>query len=52
MGVFNKFAAPDVDEEKARMKALVEIFKDNNKDENAKRKFERRRKATKRRMKK
>jgi len=33
MGVFNKFATPDVDEEKARMKALLEAFKDNNEDE-------------------
>ena len=33
MGVFNKFTVPDVDEEKARMQALVEAFKDNNEDE-------------------
>ena len=33
MGVLNNYAVPDVDEEKARMKALVEDFKANNEDE-------------------
>ena len=33
MGLLNKFATPDVEEEKARMKALVEAFKDNEDDE-------------------
>ena len=31
--MFNKFAAPDVEEEKTRMKALVEAFKANNEEE-------------------
>lgn len=33
MGILNRFAAPDVEEEKARMKALVETFKDNEDDD-------------------
>lgn len=31
--MFNKYITPDVEEEKARMRALVEAFKDNNEDE-------------------
>jgi len=34
MGVFDKFTAPDVEEEAARMRALLEAFKNNSEDEN------------------
>ena len=34
--MFNKFATPDVEEEKARMRALVERFKNGSEDDEEK----------------